>query len=59
MHLRACPFLELAEASPDVVCGFTWVSSAGLLGALGASAAGADLKPSAAPSACVVQMRLS
>jgi predicted ArsR family transcriptional regulator len=58
VHLRACPFLELAEASPDVVCGVHLGVIGGVLGALGVSGAGTELMPFAAPSACVVRMRL-
>ncbi len=58
VHLRACPFLELAEASPDVVCGVHLGVIGGVLGALGAPGSGTELKPFAAPSACVIRVRL-
>jgi predicted ArsR family transcriptional regulator len=57
VHLRSCPFLELALANPDVVCGVHQGVIGGALGALGASAADADLQPFAAPGACVVRVR--
>jgi predicted ArsR family transcriptional regulator len=57
LHLRSCPFLELAETSPDVVCGVHLGVIGGALGALGASAADTDLEPFAAPGACVVRVR--
>jgi predicted ArsR family transcriptional regulator len=57
VHLRSCPFLDLALASPDVVCGVHEGVIGGALGALGASVADADLQPFAAPGACVVRVR--
>lgn len=57
LHLHSCPFLELAEASPDVVCGVHLGVIGGALGALGASAADTDLEPFALPGACVVRVR--
>jgi predicted ArsR family transcriptional regulator len=57
VHLRSCPFLELALANPDVVCGVHEGVIGGALGALGASAADTDLQPFAAPGACVVRVR--
>lgn len=57
LHLRSCPFLDLARANPDVVCGVHEGVIGGALGALGASAADTDLQPFAAPGACVVRIR--
>lgn len=57
LHLRSCPFLALAEASPDVVCGVHLGVIGGALGALGASTSDADLEPFAVPGACVVRVR--
>jgi predicted ArsR family transcriptional regulator len=57
MHLTTCPFLELAQASPDVVCGVHLGVIGGALGALGAGAADTDLQPFAAPGACVVHVK--
>jgi predicted ArsR family transcriptional regulator len=55
--LRSCPFLDLALANPDVVCGVHQGVIGGALGALGASAADASLEPFAAPGACLVRVR--
>jgi predicted ArsR family transcriptional regulator len=57
VHLRTCPFLDLALASPDVVCGVHEGVIGGALGALGASAARTALEPFAVPGACVVRVR--
>ncbi|MFE9689623.1 helix-turn-helix transcriptional regulator [Micromonospora sp. NPDC005806] len=57
LHLRSCPFLALAETSPDVVCGVHLGVIGGALGALGASVADTDLQPFGAPGACVVRVR--
>jgi len=57
VHLRSCPFLDLALANPDVVCGVHLGVIGGALGALGASAADTDLEPFAAPGVCVVRVR--
>jgi len=57
VHLNTCPFLELAQASPDVVCGVHLGVIGGALGALGAGAADTDLQPFAAPGACVVNVK--
>jgi len=56
MQLRSCPFLDLAIANPDVVCGVHQGLVGGALGALGAVGAQIDLRPFAAPGACVVQV---
>ncbi|MGC9668130.1 helix-turn-helix transcriptional regulator [Planosporangium sp. 12N6] len=57
LHLHTCPFLELAETNPDVVCGVHLGVIGGALGALGASTTDTDLEPFAAPGACVVRVR--
>jgi predicted ArsR family transcriptional regulator len=57
VHLRSCPFLDLALANPDVVCGVHQGVIGGALGALGASAAHTYLEPFAVPGACVVRVR--
>jgi predicted ArsR family transcriptional regulator len=57
VHLRTCPFLDLAKASPDVVCGVHLGVIGGALGALGASVVDTDLQPFAVPGACVVQIQ--
>lgn len=61
VHLRSCPYLELAKASPDVVCGIHLGVIGGVLDRAGAAgrpvATEADLEPFAAPGACVVRLR--
>jgi predicted ArsR family transcriptional regulator len=57
VHLRSCPYLDLALKDPDVVCGVHQGVIGGVLGALGASAADTDLQPFAVPGACVVHVR--
>jgi predicted ArsR family transcriptional regulator len=57
IRLHSCPFLDLAEASPDVVCGVHLGVIGGALGALGAAAADPELEPFAVPGACVVRVR--
>ncbi len=56
VQLRSCPFLDLALAHPDVVCGVHQGVIGGALGALGASTADMELEPFAAPGACVVRV---
>jgi predicted ArsR family transcriptional regulator len=56
VQLRSCPFLILAEANPDVVCGVHLGLIGGALGAMGVSAAGTELEPFAIPGACVVRV---
>lgn len=55
--LRSCPFLDLALAHPDVVCGLHEGLIGGVLGAFGGSAADAGLEPFALPGACLVRVR--
>jgi predicted ArsR family transcriptional regulator len=55
--LRSCPYLELAETSPDVVCGVHLGLISGALGALGGRAAATELKPFGAPDGCVIHVR--
>jgi predicted ArsR family transcriptional regulator len=57
VHLNTCPFLELAQASPDVVCGVHLGVLGGALGALGATGVDIDLQPFGAPRACVARIR--
>jgi predicted ArsR family transcriptional regulator len=57
VHLNTCPFVELAQASPDVVCGVHLGVIGGALGALGATGVDTDLQPFGAPRACVVRIR--
>jgi predicted ArsR family transcriptional regulator len=57
VQLRSCPFLDLALANPDVVCGVHLGVIEGALGVLGAPAADTGLEPFAVPGACVVKLR--
>ena len=57
VHLRSCPFLDLAMTNPDVVCGVHQGVIGGALNALGAPGAQTDLEPFAMPGACVVKVR--
>lgn len=57
VHLRSCPFLDLALANPDVVCGVHLGVIGGALGALGASTADTELEPFGAPGACVIRVQ--
>ena len=57
VHLCSCPFLDLAEGSPDVVCGVHLGVVGGALGALGASAADTEVEPFALPGACLVRVK--
>lgn len=57
IHLRTCPFLPLAQASPDVVCGVHLGLISGALSVLGASGVETSLEPFALPGACVVRVR--
>ena len=56
VHLRSCPFLDLALAHPDVVCGVHLGVINGALASLGAPATQTDLQPFAVPGACVVRV---
>ncbi|MER7008059.1 helix-turn-helix domain-containing protein [Dactylosporangium sp. NPDC000555] len=56
VHLRSCPFLDLALANPDVVCGVHHGVIGGALGALGASGVDTELQPFAVPGACVIRV---
>jgi predicted ArsR family transcriptional regulator len=56
VHLTSCPFLSLAQAHPDVVCGVHQGVIGGALGAFGGSTAGAVLEPFAAPGMCVLRL---
>jgi predicted ArsR family transcriptional regulator len=57
LALRSCPFLDLALAHPDVVCGVHQGVIGGALGAFGASTADTTLEPFAVPGACLVRVR--
>ncbi|WP_432843946.1 helix-turn-helix transcriptional regulator [Dactylosporangium sp. CA-092794] len=56
VHLRSCPFLDLALSSPDVVCGLHQGVVGGALAAFGAPGARTELEPFALPGACVIRL---
>lgn len=58
VHLHTCPFLELVGAHPDVMCGLHAGMIQGVLQAAGAPDGQAVLEPFAAPTACVVRLRV-
>lgn len=59
VHLHTCPFLELVGQRPDVMCHLHAGMIRGVLHAAGAAHGDAILEPFAAPTACVVRLRLS
>lgn len=59
VHLRSCPYLDVALKSPDVVCGVHQGVVGGVLGALGALGVDAELDPFGAAGACVVRVRIN
>lgn len=59
VHLHTCPFLELVGEHPDVMCGLHAGMLQGVLQAAGAPDGQAVLEPFAAPTACVVRLRLA
>jgi predicted ArsR family transcriptional regulator len=54
VELRRCPYYDLAEQHPDIVCGVHRGLLAGALDELG-STLGADLKPFVRPDVCLVR----
>ncbi|WP_213454703.1 helix-turn-helix transcriptional regulator [Rhizomonospora bruguierae] len=58
VHLHTCPFLELVGQHPDVMCGLHAGMVSGVLHAAGAPDGEAVLEPFAAPTACVVRLRV-
>jgi predicted ArsR family transcriptional regulator len=56
--LHTCPFLELVGQYPDVMCGLHAGMIRGVLHAAGAPDGQAVLEPFAAPTACVVRLRV-
>jgi predicted ArsR family transcriptional regulator len=58
VHLHTCPFLDLVGEHPDVMCGMHAGMLTGVLHAAGAPDAQAVLEPFAAPTACVVRLRI-
>ena len=57
--LRDCPFLELARAHPDVVCGIHRGLIQGTLQAVGEAGAQVALEPLATPDTCIARLRLA
>lgn len=55
--LHACPFREVAEEHPEIVCSAHLGLIRGALDALGASALRADLEPFVEPELCVARLR--
>jgi predicted ArsR family transcriptional regulator len=58
VHLHSCPFLELVGQHPDVMCGLHAGMVQGVVRAAGAPDGQATLEPFAAPTACVVRLRV-
>jgi predicted ArsR family transcriptional regulator len=58
VHLRVCPFLELVGQHPDVMCALHAGMVSGVLHGAGAPDGQAVLEPFAAPTACVVRLRV-
>jgi predicted ArsR family transcriptional regulator len=56
IHLHHCPFVELAAAHPDVVCGAHLGIIEASLERLGAPAAGTRLLPFVQPNLCVTRL---
>jgi len=59
IHLHRCPFRELAEAHPDVVCGAHLGMLQGALGELGAPVSATRLLPFVQPDLCIVTLTRS
>jgi predicted ArsR family transcriptional regulator len=57
--LRRCPFLELAHAHPDVVCGIHRGLLQGTLQAVGEVGSHVSLEPLVTPDTCVARLRLA
>lgn len=57
--LRRCPFLELAQAHPDVVCGIHRGLLQGTLEAVGEAGSQVSLEPLVTPDTCVARLRLA
>jgi predicted ArsR family transcriptional regulator len=58
VHLHVCPFLELVGQHPDVMCALHAGMVSGVLHGAGAPDGQAFLEPFAAPTACVVRLRV-
>lgn len=57
IELRRCPFQELAESHPDLVCGVHLGLMQGALADLGAPITAAALRPFIRPGVCVAALR--
>ncbi|GAA4113634.1 helix-turn-helix domain-containing protein [Knoellia locipacati] len=57
--LHHCPFLELAQAHPDVVCGIHRGLLQGTLQAVGEVDAQVSLEPLVTPDTCIARLRLA
>lgn len=56
LHLRRCPFLELASRNPDAMCGLHLGVIRGVLDHHGVAPTSVTLEPFGAPTACVAQL---
>jgi predicted ArsR family transcriptional regulator len=59
VHLHHCPFREVAQENPEVVCSMHLGLMQGALDRLGTSAAVESLHPFATPQACVARLRVA
>ncbi|AAZ56826.1 transcriptional regulator [Thermobifida fusca YX] len=57
IDLHRCPFRELAESAPDIVCGIHLGMMRGVLAELGAPVEAVRLRPFAEPDRCVAELR--
>lgn len=57
IDLHRCPFRELAESAPDIVCGVHLGMMRGALAELGAPVEAVRLRPFAEPDRCVAELR--
>lgn len=57
--LRECPFLALAQAHPDVVCGIHRGLLQGTLQAVGETGSHVTLEPLVTPDTCIARLRLA
>jgi predicted ArsR family transcriptional regulator len=56
IHLHRCPFRELAESYPDVVCGAHMGMVQGALAELGAPVTATRLLPFVEPDLCIISL---
>jgi len=57
LDLHRCPFRELAESAPEIVCGVHLGMMRGALAELGAPVEAVRLRPFAEPDRCVAELR--